>query len=106
VLAVLVMGASSLIAAWSAFSLRHEFVRSHDRESLWRRPILTGREDLRLGALTCSSAATTCSLIDMGAFTPATADPAVAPALLSVAVTCALLSLSTRSARRLVVYRG
>lgn len=96
---------SGLAAAWATYLLRDQLRPGPGREPLWRRAILTRREDLRVGAAVCGSAGACSGLAISLLGETATVLEGVAAILGAVAVVTSVCSLMPGTDRRLVVYR-
>lgn len=85
--------------------LRNDLRPRHGRDPLWRRAVLTRREDLRVGAAVCGGAAT-CGGLALSLLGDAPTVPAAVTAILGgAAVVSSVWSLRPDTDRQLVVYR-
>ena len=96
---------SGLVAAWALFGLRRELRSAPDRLAVWRRPVLTRREDLRLAALSSSATAFVRGLTLLSLDASSISETAVVPLLDVVAASTAVLSMHNSADERLVDYR-
>lgn len=96
---------SGSATAWATYLLRHELRPRVDREPLWRRVILTRRENLRVGAAVCGVVAMLGGLAGSMLGDRAATVHAVTTLLTAGAVLSAVVSLVPATDRRLVVYR-
>lgn len=92
-------------AGWATYMLRDDLRPRHDREVLWRRVILTRREDLRAGAAVCGAVATCGGLAGSLLGERAAALSALSAVLAAAALASDVVSLMPATDRRLVVYR-